>query len=88
MRHLVEHHVFEERIEGHVLHLIVHDQLVRDRRHDPIELEAHRVLELQPSGALLELDFLVVRQIDGDRLRTGVRLTRGVHEVIGIEIGR
>ena len=63
------------------------DQLPGDRDQDFVELRAHGVLELQPARALLELDPLVVRQVDGDRLGPGVAVTGVVDDVIGIQIG-
>ena len=52
-----------------------------------VELRAHRVLELQPARALLELHLFVVRQIDGDRLGAGVGLARDVDDVVRIQVG-
>ena len=46
VRHFVKHYVLEKRVERHVLHLVLGDQLARDRHHDAIELETHGVLEL------------------------------------------
>ncbi len=85
--HLVEHGVGEERVERHVLALVLGDQHVGDRHQDLVELGAHAVLQLEPAGALLQLHDLVVGQVDRDRLRSGVRPTRVVHRVVGVEVG-
>ena len=67
--------------------LVLGDQLVGDGHENLVELRPHRVLELQPAGALLELHLLVVGQVDGDGLGAGVGLAGVVHDVVGVEVG-
>ncbi|HEU4813054.1 MAG TPA: hypothetical protein VFS99_02365 [Xanthomonadaceae bacterium] len=87
VRDLVEHRVLEERVEGHVVQLVLDDELVRDRHHDLVELRAHHVLQLQPAGALGQLHFLVVGQVDGDGLGADVRVAAVVHGRVRVEVG-
>ena len=86
MRHLVKHRVGEEGIEGDVPALLRGDETLGDRNEDPVELRAHRVLELQPPGALRQLNVLVVRQVDGDGLRARVAVPGVVDDVVGVEV--
>ena len=83
---LVEHRVPEKCVEGHVVALVLGDELCGERHHDLIELGPHRVLELQPPCALGELDDLVVRKVDRDRLGSGVGITGVVDHIIGVQI--
>ncbi len=83
--HLVEHRVGEEGVERDVAALVLGDQFAGDGHQDAVEFGPHRVLELQPAGPLGQLDFLVVGQVDRDRLRTGVALTGVVHHVVSVE---
>ena len=63
------------------------DERVGDGHQDLVELGAHRVLELEPPRALLELDLLVVGQVDGDGLRAGVGVAGVVEDVVGVQVG-
>ncbi len=87
MGDLVEHRVLEEGVEGEILALIGSDEHFGDRHQDAVELGAHRILELEPPGALGELHLLVVGEVDGDGLGAGVGLSGVVEHVIGVEIG-
>ena len=87
MRDFVEHHVLEERIERHARCLVVHDQLLRERHEDAIELRAHGVLQLEAPGAFPELHRFIVRQVDRDGLGALVRLAGHIHHVVRVQVG-
>ena len=58
-----------------------------DRHEDLVELGAHRVLELQPAGAFLQLDLFVVGQVDRNRFGAGIAVARVIDHVVGVQIG-
>ena len=63
------------------------DELAGDRHQDLVEFGPHHVLELKPAGAFPELNLFVVGQVDRDRFRARVGLTRVVECVVGVEVG-
>ena len=84
MSNLVEHGVAEKRLEGDVMALIPGNKCFRNRRQDLVVLGQHGVLELQAAGALGQLDFLVIGQVDGNGLGAGVGVSGVINHVVGI----
>ena len=82
----VEHDVGEERVEVDELALIFGDNELADGNEDLVELRPHGILELKPARAFLELHFLVVRQVDRDRLRARIGVAGVVDHVIGVQV--
>ena len=56
----MKHGVGKEGIERDMLSLFRRDEHVGDRDEYLVVLRTHRILELQTSGAFLELNFFVV----------------------------
>ena len=85
--HLVEHRVREEGVESDHPALLRVDQKVRDWQEYVIELGAHRVLQLKATRPHRELDFLVVRQVDGYRLCARIAIAGVVQDVVRVQLG-
>ena len=83
----MEHDVLEKRIEGDVLDLIGDQQLFSDRNENAVEFQSHRVLELEPARSFLELNFFIVREIDGDRLGARIGFARRIDDIVRVEVG-
>ena len=57
------------------------------RNQDLVVLGQHRVLQLQAPGALGQLDFLVVGQVDRDGLGTGVTVPGVIDDIVSVQVG-
>ena len=86
MGHFVEAHIAEEGVEVDIVQLVIAHKEVGDRHEDGLKLGLHGVLELQTAGAHGLVDTLVVRQVDGDGLRTSVAVAGIVDDVVDIEV--
>ena len=85
MRDFMEHRVAEEGIKGDVFALLVSNQLVGNPQKYLVELGTHGILQLQSPSSFLQLHLFVVRQVDGDCLRTGVAVASIVNHVVRIQ---
>ena len=84
--HFVEAHIAEEGVEIDVVKLVVADKQVGDRHEDGLEFGLHGVFKLQTASSHGFVDTLVIGQVDGDGLRTGIAVTGVVDDIIHIEV--
>ena len=84
--HFVEAHIAEEGVEIDIVKLVVADKQVGDRHENGLEFGLHGVLKLQTASTHGLVDPLVVGQVDGDGLRTGIAVTGVVDNIVHIEV--
>ena len=84
--HLMESNIVEESIKLHILQLLLAHHIICNRLKDFVKLGFHCVFELQSSCTLFELNPLIVRQIDSNRLAAGITITCIEDYIIHIEV--
>ena len=88
VRYFVESNIPEECVEVKVFLLFGCYDKLSDRHKDFIKLCFHGVSQLQTTGTFQCVYSFVVRQIDGDRLTSGVAVACIIHGIVYVQVGR
>ena len=84
--HLVIAYVAEESVELDVLELLFAYHQVCNWNQNVLKLSLHCVFQLQTAAAFLKLNFLVVRQVDGNGLAAGIAVASIVDYIVYVQV--